>query len=106
MEVGFYLGGGSLLITNFTIADNKAIGGSGSVGGDGKSPFGNGGRGGDGAPGLGGGIYFAFGQLTVVNSSFVGNEVRGGNGAKGCAGIGDVRERAADLTLCRLCGRW
>jgi CSLREA domain-containing protein len=75
--------GGSLIVTDSTIAGNKA--GAGGHGGAGGSGGGNGGSGGGG--GWGGGIYSTGGSLSVTNSTFAGNGAGGGGiGGDGSGG--------------------
>ena len=73
----FYVApGGSLTLTNLTLANCLSSGGSGADGG-----------GGGGAAGMGGAI-FNEGSLSLQNSILSGNTALGGNGSKGTRGGG------------------
>jgi hypothetical protein len=67
-------GGGTATVSDSTIADNQAIGGNASAGGDGRHA-------------LGGGMANVFGAtLTVSGATLTGNQARGGAGANGLGG--------------------
>jgi hypothetical protein len=61
-------------LSNLTISNGSAIGGSGGTGGQG---------GGGGGAGLGGAVFVNAGTLTVSNMTFSNNQAIGGNGATG-----------------------
>ncbi len=75
----------TLVVSNSTFINNRAIGG----------PGGNGGIGGAGGMGAGGGIETPWGTLDVCHSTFLGNQAIGGNGGAGANGMGGFSGMAA-----------
>lgn len=86
--------GGTVVITNSTIAGNTANGGAGGV------PLGGGLNGGDGQ-GLGGGIFNRNGTLTVLNSTIAANTV-GGPGTNTGGAIFNLADTAAQTATLNL----
>jgi hypothetical protein len=70
--------GGTVNISNSTLAGNRAIGGAGGADGAGAS-----GQAGSGGSGFGGAIFNRNGTLTILNSTIGSNTVTGGAGGSG-----------------------
>jgi hypothetical protein len=92
----FVVDGGSLSLTNLTIADGFAKGGDGGAGDIG---------GGGGGAGLGAGVLLISGSLSINGATFTGNQVMGGNGGAGGAGFsGNISINDASTTTSDISG--
>jgi hypothetical protein len=90
---GLYATGGSLSISESTLANNQAAGGNGGFGGTGiqGSGFtpGGGGTGGTGGAAQGAGFFASGAMISLTNSTLSSNAVHGGDGGNGGRGFGD-----------------